>query len=311
MYKRRTKEELFELNGSFITDKFYLRLYEPLKWVEIHYNELSPEEVWDEVKGELGRVIKMNRPEVMMPNYIELLKKRYSSFYLSDGTIIQRNLNEASLSSFLVVFGIVYRLLPLKESYSEIIKVLVGCIYCHEMFLPLKERVAECENKEMDRNNFVLKSDIELREDDLTPRSLKSELYTDIKPHSWFIAKHEGKEISHQKLKDFFDRHFIRNYKNKYEWVALYLFCKHKHLDEGRGDAKSFIAEMNKDFWYPDRSRMNYGASIQPYLYLAKNIENGEVQWESNGKVSEESIVALQECYERLKSRFTYSNIYK
>lgn len=311
MYKRRTKEYLFELGSSFMKDKFYQRLYKALKWVEIHYDELSPEEVWDEVMGEIGRVISMPRPELQLPDYLKMLRERYSSFRHEDGTIIQRSLSQTSLSTFLVVFGIMYRLLPLKEDYSETISHLLEAICYHELFVPFKERVAECENVELDRNNFIQKGEEKISGHMLKPRSLKSNLYTDAKPDSWFITKHESKEISHSKLKDFFDRHFINHLKNKYEWVALYLFCKQKHLDAGQGDAKSFMVEMSKTMWYPNRSNVSYQGSIQPYLYLATDTIDGEIQWNCREKVNQQSIDKIRQIYERLLEHFAYANIYK
>ena len=111
--ERISKEEERKLMLKYLTEKcnnVYPFLYEPLKWRHESWQELSPEQVWQEAITLSDKIRNVNVPKFEMPYIIEELKER------TEG---ERN------ADFLIMLAAAYRLAPLTTTDDKVKKATV------------------------------------------------------------------------------------------------------------------------------------------------------------------------------------------
>ena len=137
--ERISKEEERKLMLKYLTEKcnnVYPFLYEPLKWRHESWQELSPEQVWQEAITLSDKIRNVNVPKFEMPYIIEELKER------TEG---ERN------ADFLIMLAAAYRLAPLTTTDDKVKKAtvyIVAHLIEHPLYEVMKLRVSVCENDE-------------------------------------------------------------------------------------------------------------------------------------------------------------------
>ena len=137
--ERITKEQARKLSLRYLTEKgnnVYPFLYEPLKWRHESWQELSPEQVWQEAITLSDRIRQVNVPKFEMPIIIEELKEQ---------TAGERN------ADFLILLSAVYRLAPLTVTDDKVKKATayaVAVLRENPLYEVMKQRVSVSENDE-------------------------------------------------------------------------------------------------------------------------------------------------------------------
>lgn len=137
--ERITKDEERKLLARFLTERgnnVFPFLYGPLRWRYESWQELSPEQVWQEAIVLSEKIRQVNVPKFEMPHIIEELKER------ADG---ERN------AAFLILLAAVYRLAPLTVTDDKARKATayaVGHLMEHPLYDVMKSRISVSENDE-------------------------------------------------------------------------------------------------------------------------------------------------------------------
>ena len=137
--ERITKEQARKLSLRYLTEKgnnVFPFLYEPLKWRHESWQELPPEQVWQEAITLSDRIRQVNVPKFEMPIIIEELKEQ---------TAGERN------ADFLILLSAVYRLAPLTVTDDKVKKATayaVAVLKENPLYEVMKQRVSVSENDE-------------------------------------------------------------------------------------------------------------------------------------------------------------------
>lgn len=135
--ERITKDEERKLLCLYLTDKennVFPFLYEALNWRHNSWQEISPEQVWQEAILFSNELLTISVPKFELPPIIEKLKGHVAN---------ERN------ADFLIMFASIYRLLPLtpnNDTIKNATAILVKCIIANPMYEAMKQKVSVSEN---------------------------------------------------------------------------------------------------------------------------------------------------------------------
>ena len=138
--ERISKEEERHLLAKYLTEKgnnMFPFLYEPLRWRHESWQELSPEQVWQEAITLSDKIRQVNVPKFEIPVIIEELREH------AEG---ERN------AEFLILLAAVYRLAPLTatdDGVRESATYAIAHLMRHPLYEVMKQKVSDSENDEL------------------------------------------------------------------------------------------------------------------------------------------------------------------
>lgn len=137
--KRISKQDQRDLLCKYLMEKennMFPFLYEALNWRHNSWQELSPEQVWQEAVTLSDKILRVNVPKFEIPSIIEDLREY---------TAGEPN------AVFLIIFATVYRLTPLTQGDKRIkqnVTFLLKYILQHQLYGVMKGMVSANENDE-------------------------------------------------------------------------------------------------------------------------------------------------------------------
>ena len=107
MYRFPSEEAKQELRTKYERLQEYMVAYNAINVVSERYEDLSPEEIWDEALSIVEEIRKVPHKKWKVQHVYSQLKRKYSAFEREDGTIIERTDKQQSITATLVLFDVV------------------------------------------------------------------------------------------------------------------------------------------------------------------------------------------------------------
>lgn len=312
MITRLSEDTCYTLLQEYFKNKYFARLYPALKWASENFeDELSPAEVWKEAMCELPVMISQPQPHNMCESYIHSLKRRYSEFQKAGEPVYTRSDEQKSLTAFLVVFCVVYRLFPLVNEYEECVTTYYNQIRRHVLYNYFKNSISMEEDRQIKYGHEMREEDYPLTDDEKLVSGGTSYDGVGVLPcdepdpqlvvdnNIWFKTCDDCHKIDVVKIRRHINEKFAKKRNKVYEWYAVYFFCRHIELASGIETLVSFCEQMNKPGWFPDQGcafdSFKYYAFLQPGTSWSKSESQSK-----NKNVTQRAITRIKQVFDNL-----------
>lgn len=122
MYHRFSEDKIAELRSRYEKVQEYLVAYNAVSVVSEHYNDLSPEEIWDEALKVVDEISKSNIREWKVDKVYSQLKRKYNAFVDEQGNKETRTAKQQEKTATMVLFDVVLMLVLAQKVEAENIK---------------------------------------------------------------------------------------------------------------------------------------------------------------------------------------------
>lgn len=141
MYQRLPESQRRALREQFETRQEYMVAYNAINVVSEHYDDLSPEEIWNEALLIVDEISKSNHRQWKVDKVYSQLKRKFSIISDESGNTSNRTDKQQSISATLVLFDVVCMLSLAKRlepqqaqqhPYYEYMRTILG-YFCHSV----------------------------------------------------------------------------------------------------------------------------------------------------------------------------------
>lgn len=141
MYRRPSEEKKSELRAKYEGLQEYMVAYNAINVTSERYNDLSPEEIWDEAAKVVTEISQQTFREWKVQHVFSQLKRKYSVIQDENGTPTKRTEKEQELTATLVLFDVICMLSLAKRlepeqaeqhPYFEHMKTILS-FFCHSV----------------------------------------------------------------------------------------------------------------------------------------------------------------------------------
>lgn len=122
MYHRLSEDNIAELRSRYEKVQEYMVAYNAISVVSEHYNDLSPEEIWDEALKVVDEISKSNIREWKVDKVYSQLKRKYNAFVDEQGNKETRTAKQQEKTATMVLFDVVLMLVLAQKVEAENIK---------------------------------------------------------------------------------------------------------------------------------------------------------------------------------------------
>ena len=197
MYQRLPESQRRALREQFEARQEYMVAYNAINVVSEHYDDLSPEEIWNEALAIVDEISKSNHRQWKVDKVYSQLKRKYSTIVDEHGDKSNRTDKQQSISATLVLFDVVCMLSLAKRlepqqaqqhPYYEYMRTLLG-YFCHSVLF--QAMLAVLMNDEEEVENLVGKElqEVDYMDAQPTPQQQPNNNPPDWNDHDLRIGK--------------------------------------------------------------------------------------------------------------------------
>ena len=159
MYRFPSEEAKQELRTKYERLQEYMVAYNAINVVSERYEDISPEEIWDEALSIVEEIREVPHKKWKVQHVYSQLKRKYSAFEREDGTIIERTDKQQSITATLVLFDVVcmlslaQKLEPeqaLQHPYYEHMKTILS-FFCHSVLFEAMLAVLQQDEEDIEQ----------------------------------------------------------------------------------------------------------------------------------------------------------------
>ena len=159
MYRFPSEEAKQELRTKYKRLQEYMVAYNAINVVSERYEDISPEEIWDEALSIVEEIREVPHKKWKVQHVYSQLKRKYSAFEREDGTIIERTDKQQSITATLVLFDVVcmlslaQKLEPeqaLQHPYYEHMKTILS-FFCHSVLFEAMLAVLQQDEEDIEQ----------------------------------------------------------------------------------------------------------------------------------------------------------------
>lgn len=121
MYRRLTEEKKQDLRNKYEGVQEYMITYNAITIVGNHYDDLCPEEIWNEALNLMGEISSDKYRQWKVQKIYVQLQRKYDVFITEDNHRVERSLKDRERTATLVLFDVLI-MLTLKQKVENILQ---------------------------------------------------------------------------------------------------------------------------------------------------------------------------------------------
>lgn len=233
MYRFPSEEAKQELRTKYERLQEYMVAYNAINVVSERYEDLSPEEIWDEALSIVEEIRQVPHKKWKVQHVYSQLKRKYSAFEREDGTIIERTDKQQSITATLVLFDVVCMLSLAQKlepeqaqqhPYYEHMKTILS-FFCHSVLFEAmlavlqqdEEDIEQLTGHELQVRDYM-EEDVIQEEPERKERNLHDDKLRRIRLKKVYMALQEKLGTS---------------FKGKSQWYYVYRMLAENNIYEG------------------------------------------------------------------------------